>query len=140
MKTSFTVTVETSNMSKVYTEDDPEKFTAEHDITEQVEAEFHKGLMMWVAQHLTAEELNEAFLNQYIQGFELMGVDGYDDLVDYGEFKVTILDHSKENKQPELLVDIRNSLLTGAEVPLGEEVVEEAEIIDESEEEDGAEN
>lgn len=106
MKTSFTVTIETNNMIPVYNTEDPNEFTKENLITQQIEAELHRAIKLWSKQYLSEESLNEAILNNYIPEVDVIKVEGFDDIGDYGDIKITYLDNSLENKQPEILVEI----------------------------------
>jgi hypothetical protein len=105
-------------MVPVYNTDDPSSFTTENLITTEIEAEIHKAIQLWIKQYLTPEVLNEAVIDGYIEGAEIIKVDDFDDLSDYGDLKITFLDNTPDDKQPETLVEIKRL------VPEDEEVIE----------------
>ena len=106
MKTMFTITVETNNMTQIFNTDNPEEFKKENNITAEVEEELHTAVKMFVKQMLTEESLTDAILNEYITDCEVTTLDGSDDLSDYGSIKVTLTDMSTDNIQPETLIEV----------------------------------
>ena len=106
MKTSFTVVVETSNMAPMYDSDDPSEFTKEHEITTVIEEQLHKAIYLWAKQNLEEEALSEVLLNGYVRDSDLMPVEGFSDLSDYGTMKVTLLSKDNKDVESETLVDI----------------------------------
>ena len=102
MKQTYTIIVETNNMNKVYENDIQQK-----EITEQIENELHNAIKQQIKTSLCEENLNEMILNDIIPDFEFTGmVDGWDNLSDYGNIKITFVD--EDTIEEEKVCDIKN--------------------------------
>jgi hypothetical protein len=92
MKKQIIIEIETSNMMPVYDSADVSKHTPEHERVGFFEEQIFTGIRLWIREQLQDEYLNQAILDELIPDFKFQGIEGWNDLSQYGTIKVSIAD------------------------------------------------
>jgi hypothetical protein len=137
MKSEIRVLVDTNNMARVYSTDDPAEFNRNNEITSAIEEQIHNAVIAILRYHLGEESLNELIINDCIPDFEFLGVDGWTEINDYGSLKITM--DNPLTKEKEILANVVRTKVDEdiEEVPdEKEKLIEEEEVIPEMQLED----
>jgi hypothetical protein len=126
MKKNIIIEIETENMAPVYNTDDVSKQNKETEQEGFFEEQINTGIKLWIKEQLRDEFLNEALLDNLIPDFDFQGVEGWDDLSQYGTIKITLVDDDKR----EVVCFFQRE-----KIPNDEDFVEKEEVVEQYEEE-----